>query len=114
MRYLITITLILAVLLGMLALWMKNSECSDSYSKEISTPETGVRTLNYAASDPLPLETIIKRLSLPKDTRILEIEREHRSRIMHYDIELITVDGKIYKIHINPYTAEIVEREDPL
>ena len=112
MRYIVSGILLLALLLGFSALWMANHEWEGhEHEKSPVVRQTGIRPRNDGAQHPLPLHTIIEKLKLPKDTRILEIEREHRSSIMHYDIELVTAEGRIYKIHVDPFTARIVKRE---
>ena len=105
-------TVLLALLLGLSALWMADRQWIGYEHEKTPVPQTGVRPIDSNTRTPLPLPAIIERLELPASTRILEIEREHRSEIMHYDIELVTDKGKIYKLHVDPYTAEIVKREE--
>ena len=111
MRYIVSGILLLALLLGLLALWMANRQWHDYEKEGKPASPMAVRPLEKKDKNPLPLQTIIGRLQLPKGTRILEIEREHRSHIMHYEFELVTAEGRFYELHVDPYTAEIVERE---
>ncbi|WP_456418185.1 PepSY domain-containing protein [Thiolapillus sp.] len=112
MRYAITGTLLLALLLVLATLWMADREWRDYEHGNDQVPQLETLAGDTASAGPLPLLEIIQRLRLPEDTRILEIKQEHSGHGMHYDIELVTAGGRIYKLSVDPYTAKIIETEE--
>ncbi len=112
MRYIITGILLLALFLGLASLWMANQEWVSYKHGGEHIPRLEMRAGDAASEGLLPLQEIIRQLRLPADTRILEVEQEHSGRSIHYDIELVTAEGRIYKLHVDPYTAEVVEAEE--
>lgn len=60
----------------------------------------------------LPLETIIERVGLGPDTRILEVETgfEHGRRV--YEIEYVTAGGRIMELAVDAGSGEVLEHEE--
>ncbi len=111
MRYAVTGILLLALLLGLATLRMANQEWEGYEHGGEKIPQLEINSGDSDSEGVLPLQEIIQQLQLPASTRILEIEREHSGQSMHYDIELVTAAGRIYKLHVDPYTARVIETE---
>jgi uncharacterized membrane protein YkoI len=59
----------------------------------------------------LPLETILEKLDLGKETRLLEVEHELEHDRDIYEIEYLTPDGDIIEIEVDAATGRILKRE---
>lgn len=59
----------------------------------------------------LPLETILERLQLDRETRLLEVEHERDDGIDIYEIEYLTRDGQIIEIEVDAATGRILKQE---
>ena len=59
----------------------------------------------------LPLETILERVGLDRETRLLEVEHEREHGIDIYEIEYLTHDGQIIEIEVDAATGRILKQE---
>ncbi len=112
MRKPLIITIVLALLLGAVALWMADRQWG-GYERQARQHEaSGLRKTADLSEGILSLQEIFQRLKLPEDTRILEVEREHHDGNMYYEIELVNAEGRIFGLLIDPYTAKVVRQEE--
>ena len=54
----------------------------------------------------LPLETLLERIDLGEDARILEIKTEMKRGREQYEIEYVTPSGRIREVYVDPLTGE--------
>jgi uncharacterized membrane protein YkoI len=112
MREPLIITIVLALLLGAVALWMAERQWG-GYERQARQHEvSGLRKTADLSEGILSLQEILQRLKLSEDTRILEVEREHHDGNMYYEIELVNAEGRIFELLIDPHTAEVVKQEE--
>ncbi len=111
-RYLVVTTLLFALFLGGAAIWMAEKEWDAYEHRDEPDERVNTRLIDENSPAPLSLRTLVERLELPRDTRILEVEREHHGERMYYEIELLTAEGRIYQLHVDPYTAVIIDRKE--
>ncbi len=111
-RYLIIATLLSALLLGGAAIWMAEKAWDAYELRDEPDERANISLIEEHAPAPLSLQTLIERLELPRDTRVLEVEREHHGERMYYEIELLTAEGRIYQLHVDPYTAVTIDRKE--
>jgi len=109
--YLFTGTLVVALFLGASAFWMAHEEW-DEYENGVGDLPTTDAVMNGDESGPLPLQELIRRLQLPSDTRILEVEKKQRDGRLLYEIELLTPQGRVYELLVDSHSGEVVEQEE--
>ncbi len=109
--YLFTGTLVVALFLGASAFWMAHEEW-DEYEHGVGDLPTTDAVMNGDESGPLPLQELIRRLQLPSDTRILEVEKKQRDGRLLYEIELLTPQGRVYELLVDSHSGEVVEQEE--
>ena len=90
------------------SLLLSGSAVGDGYA-----PEKDHERVYRARQDEriLPLETILEKLGLGKETRLLEVEHELEHGLDIYEIEYLTSDGDIIEIEVDAATGRILKRE---
>jgi uncharacterized iron-regulated membrane protein len=107
-RLLVSLILILAFLLGVVALWLAHEEWG---SYEHGVPYPPRRVSGESLSGPrgiLSLQEIVRRLRLPAGSRLLEVEREEEHGHLYYEIELLMPGGHVQELLVDPHTAEVI------
>ncbi|MEJ2309857.1 MAG: PepSY domain-containing protein [Gammaproteobacteria bacterium] len=86
---------------------------SGSAAADRNEPEKDHERVYRARQDAriLPLETILEKLDLGKETRLLEVEHELEHGQDIYEIEYLTPDGDIIEIEVDAATGRILKRE---
>ncbi len=59
----------------------------------------------------LPLQELLKRVQLPAEARVLEVEYEHKRGRHLYEIEYLMPDGRVHEIKVDALSASIIKRE---
>jgi len=111
-RLLFPLVLLLALLLGLAALWMARDAWEEYEHGEAYLPQNLAGGREGRETGLLPLEEIIRRLELPRESRILEVEREEKGGRLYYEIELLTPGGRVRELYVDPRTAEVVGMEE--
>ncbi|WJW74305.1 PepSY domain-containing protein [Thiohalobacter sp. IOR34] len=100
-----------ALLLGLAALWLTRENDAE-HGPDEGRPAAGHGIPASGDSGPLPLQELVRRLHLPPDTRILEIERKQGDGRLLYEIELLTPDQRVYELLVDPRSGEVLEQEE--
>ena len=103
--------LTLALLLGLAALWLAREEWESYEQSGAYLSRDGNGAGAPLAEGLLPLQEIFRRLQLPTDSRILEVERKMRNGRLYYEIELLMPEGHVWELYVDPRTAEVLEKE---
>ncbi len=111
-RLFFPIVLALAILLVLGALWMAREAREDYEPAEAYPPRQAAGNWKRGGMDLLSLQEIIRRLDLPPESRILEVEREERNGRQYYEIELLMPEGHVQELYVDPRTAEVVATEE--
>jgi len=106
-RIAIVIVVIAAFFLGAVSFWWAQSlwrgyEAGDDLLPAPSPP-------NPAGS--LPLQTLVARLNLPPDSRLLEVELEREDGRLLYEIEVLLPGGRVREYYVDPRSGEVVHEE---
>jgi len=104
----LTTVVVLALLAG--ALWMARQQWMVYEWDEVHETTPG-RDRMAENGGTLSLDEILRHLSLPPESRILEVEREQDGGRLYYEIDFLLPDGRIEEVKVDPFTAEVVERE---
>lgn len=112
MRNAVIGTVLLALLLGVAAFWMVEKDRRNYERDNRSWEMSGTRKKRGVSPGILSLQEILQRLDLPRGTRVLEVEREYHDGDMYYEIEMVTAEGRVLELYVDPYTAEIVKQEE--
>ena len=111
-RLLFPFILLLALLLGLAALWMAREAWEEYEHGEAYQPHDFAGSREGRETGLLSLEEIMRRLELPRESRILEVEREERDGRLYYEIELLMPGGQVRELYVDPRTAEVVGMEE--
>jgi uncharacterized membrane protein YkoI len=111
-RFSLPLILVVALLLGLAALWMAHEEWEAYEYSEPFRSVSGGRSTFTAHGTVLSLEEIVRRLRLPEESRILEVEREEKNGRLYYEIELLDGQGRVRELYVDPRTAEVIEEEE--
>ncbi len=104
--------LLVALLLGILALWMAHEEWEEyEHHADWRVPELAPGA-GAPGSGLLSLDQVVERLRFPEGTRVLEVEREEERDRLVYEIEYLTPEGHYRELRVDPRTAEILGMED--
>ncbi len=106
------LVIVLAMVLALAAWWLARRQWTPYEHIGESLPLPGVRMVSQQPGQMIPLGEILGRLQLPAGARILEVERERIDGRLFYEIELVTKEGRIYEVWVDPYTGAVVSRED--
>lgn len=63
------------------------------------------------AGDILPLETILEKIQAAYPGKVLEVELEEKHKKLVYEIELLDDKGKVWKLLVDPRTAEVLKQK---
>ncbi len=102
--------LISALALGVAALWLAGEVWEEHETGEV-VDLTTTGAASQVAPGFLPLEEILRRLSLPVDSHILEVEKEIVEDRLLYEIELLMPDGRVLEWYVDPRTATVISVE---
>ncbi len=111
-RRVVIVVVCLALLLALAAWGLAQRQWRHYDRIGDSLPLPGVRVVSQRQGEMIPLEEILQRLHLPAGARILEVEREHLDGRLFYEIELVTVEGRIYEVWVDPHTGAVIAKED--
>lgn len=64
------------------------------------------------AGDILPLETILQRAQATQTGKILEIELKNKPNHPVYEIELLTLEGKVLELIFDAKTGNLISTEE--
>ncbi|WP_457676332.1 PepSY domain-containing protein [Thiolapillus sp.] len=112
MRRAVSTAVILSLLLAGAAFWLAEKEWGGADYRPAHHDSAGLRRAVDFPPGTLSLQEILERLELSPDTRILEVEREHHDGSLYYEIELVTPEGRIFELMIDPHTGKVVGREE--
>ena len=115
-RLLFPLVLVLALLLGAVALWLAREAWEEYEHGEAYLPHDMEGGTGWREKGLLSLREIIRRLDLPEKSRILEVEREEKEGLLYYEIEVLMPGGRARELYVDPRTAEVVgmeEEEEP-
>lgn len=108
-RLVLLLVPVLAILL--LGAWRLTREAREGYEPaEAYPPRQMAGRVPVGEQGRLPLQEIIRRLDLPSEVRILEVEQEQRNGRQYYEIELLMPEGRVRELYVDPRTAEVLER----
>ncbi len=113
-RLLFPLVLVLALLLGAVALWLAREAWEEYEHGEAYLPHGMEGGTGWREKGFLSLQEIIRRLELPEESRILEVEREEKEGRLYYEIELLMPGGRVRELYVDPRTAEVVGMEEEL
>ncbi len=111
-RLLFPLVLVLALLLGAVALWLAREAWEEYEHGEAYLPHGMEGGTGWRETGLLSLREIIRRLDLPEESRILEVEREEKEGRLYYEIELLMPGGRVRELLVDPRTAEVVGMEE--
>jgi uncharacterized iron-regulated membrane protein len=107
-RLLFPLVLALALLLCLAALWLAHETLEEYEHGEAYMLQDREGDAGWREGELLPLQEILQRLELPKESRILEVEREVKKGHVYYEIELLMPGGRVREFLVDPRTAEVV------
>jgi len=84
-RLLFPLVLVLALLLGAVALWLAREAWEEYEHGEAYLPHDMEGGTGWREKGLLSLREIIRRLDLPEKSRILEVEREEKEGLLYYE-----------------------------
>lgn len=111
-RLLFPLVLVLALLLGAVALWLAREAWEEYEHGEAYLPHDMEGGTGWREKGLLSLREIIRRLDLPEKSRILEVEREEKEGLLYYEIEVLMPGGRVRELYVDPRTAEVVGMEE--
>ncbi len=100
--------LAVALVLGLAAAWLGN-RAWHHYEKGEPDEVMLEEGRQLDENGLLPLQELIRRLSLPEASRILEIELERYRGNLLYEIELLTPEGAVKEFLVDPRTGRVVD-----
>ncbi len=108
-RSLLLLVLALALLVGA---WLLAREQWQVYHR-VTIDDTHPTLADEPRSGPLPLNELLARLTLPADTRIVEIEQEPEHGAFVYEIEVLEPDGRVRELLVDARSGRILGEEHP-